>query len=691
MPYDSINIAAGLVFGYAKYISNYILDISDIPVTTTDYRIPGPTADLLTVINQVCQDLAHDYYVELIPVAYQGTILKVIKFRPVSRISQPPTNIVSTYVNALTDKGVIASSYGQELRNESTTNFLIGGQKQTMYQAFNGIPFAGTDPDSNYLEENYPGNPYVRDVIVPYFGSDFFGDIYIVKPNNTITVKLIGIKHALTTIGSLLPNSIEIPLNQIYYAGMSFDDWISTINWDTNSELYQYINAIDPYLLGRWGRAAIVPNRNNLRTRDAATTLGINRISDEVRLDLYRLYGFINGMYNTAQTTFMVRIPYTNARWNNGRLETTDSPAIGGWTENPNLIGLANPGSVVDFFKNEDGSIHSIASFLYASGLQVEGLDNLKCYYNTVGSNNVLYTEVEVEDDLVFLDRANAISPRVLIHTPNLREEGIIGEDAFDLSTIQLGLAAAFGDQRDVESQNLKDFVFTNSLLEPSGLAIAFQSNVNTYGPWKPNNVIEAGPPGRITIQKDDTLVPWTYGSYSNMNNIAQLKANASVGGMNIGENGSVTVDGYPSVPLGAELASLEGLGSSFYTNDNHLYENRSFSSANVSLGLSNFQIPYIAYGAWSNAYGPNVTSIDVSVDPNGGVSTSYVFRTYSPKFGTLNKSKSDLLSNRIKEFNKMRAEQRFAKTISQMHRASEKRLKKFSKRARLPDQINNK
>lgn len=701
LPFDDVNVKLAGAFSYAKHISHYVLDLTDIPFADVDYRIGGPTSDILSIISQVCQDLVHDYYVELVPVRYGGQILKVIKFRTVSRVNQPPKDIVKQYVEYLNDRGVIASSYGEELRNESSTNFIIGGKKKTIYQVYNGIPYAQQDPDADWLQTNFPNNPYVRDTIVPYFGKDYNGRPYIVHKELTkvgvgpaeepreidvIDVDLSYIAQTLPNIGPyLLENPIvTIPVNQIEAATYSFDSWIALLHWNDKqiqrgthhgnrnvNGLAALLKTYAPQFYGHYGRALTIGNGvGNAETiRDSSATMGGTTLGQQVVKEFGDLYKLFQTMGQTSLSNVMVRVPYVSAKVEDGRIMASDFPCAGAWTEHADILGIPNPGGPIDYFKNEDGSIPSIASFPFVSGINLSQLEGTKYFYVTDEfDNGVVYTTVEPEEEVVFLDPINAISPRIIVSLPDINTVLKGPAEQLEREAAALNIEMAFtGTLVDPDGAANK-FSSAKRVVEPSGLAIAFESRENTYGPWKPSNVIEAGPPGRITVTKDESLVPWEYGGYQNMSLVAQQIANASVGGMNVGENGSITVDGIPNIPLGSEIASIEGLGGGFYGGNRHLFENRSplfkqvttiqIDPYNLVPTTNSFQYPYINFGIWSNQYGPNITSIDTSFGDDG-ITTTYQFRTYSPRFGTLSKIKADQLGSRLKQYNKILSRQR--------------------------------
>lgn len=698
IPYDSINVAAGGVFTYAKHISEYYLDLSDLPFSTTDIRIPGNTSDILSIIGQVAQELAHDYYVELKLLRINGNLSKVIKIRPISRQNQPTLGVVEDFIEAINEGGVIASSFGRELRNESTTNFIVGGKKRSMYQVTNGIPI-DIDPDAVWLEANYPGNTYVKDTIVPYFGTDAAGNVLVVQKDEDekefISMSSDGLKQSLVAIGSAMGSTIKIYLEEIKQAGAGYAAYTSYLSTGQNYSLPEFDNRLgkviatfNPFFRGKYSRAGNLPGSIEGKTsvRDFVDTINVS-YSDEISEDVNRIFQFVYKLYETSQSQVMVRIPYVNAKRIlttegtsseilGGRLVTSDSPVEGGWTEVPNVIGLANPGSIIDYFKNEDGTIHSFGMFLFQNGLDVSAIpEGLKYFFQEVDPEEapgdyVMFAEVQTLEELVFLDSQNAISPRAIVQIPQLTEAaGYNKDNQFNAHAITANLSVLNGNINQSVEKELWKMAIRPQILEPYKLALAFASNENTYGPWKPDNVIEAGPPGRTNIQKDETLVPWTYGSYANMSLVAQAKADESVGGMQAGENGSITLDGIPTVLLGSELA---------YSSVGEWFENLSNSTETISVTTDynslSYNVPYVPMAVWTGSNGPNVNSVNCQISKQG-ITTTYEFRTFSPKFGTLSKYNANQLSQRLLKENRLLGRQRFLAAVNNVQTANAKRL----------------
>lgn len=638
-------------------LSEYSLDLTELPISTVDLRIPGQAADILTIINQVCQELAHDYFVDLQYVSG----FKVIKFRTVSRVNQPPTGQIAAFIDNLSaTTALINADYGQELRNETGSRMLIGGQKRSMYQVNNGVPLSGADPDSDYIDTNFGGSQYLKDTVVPYYGKDALGNIYYVIDQSLtyngkdedgqtvakvvdlsyIPVNMVAVKQSLNVLGPLIPDLLNVRVKEIQRAS-DFSTWLSFVTMSAQAPIESALGKIItdnlPFLQGDHDRAKL--QAVGAKPMDVVPTFRGFDLKQGWE-DLKRLFAFFNQMNESAQSTLMVRIPYTCAKLNSESQEigndvvteliTSDQPAPGGWTETPAILSLPNPSGIIDYFKNDDGTIPPLASYSFDENkLDLSALGDSKYYYSIDQGNSVLYVQGSVQESIEFLNRNTATSPRVLLKVPNLKN--IIGLDAseeFNKLAAELEIKFRLGE--DVSEDEMKAVMSVAPAdipPEPIAVAIPFVSNEITYGPWNPTTTIES--PGRTDIQKDDTLVPWTYGSYSNMNTVALAKANASVSNMRLSENGSVTVPAAPIISLGKSIQNL----------------------------------------------GPNLTSINFRIDAQGGFSTTYSFKTYAHRFGILSKYNANQIGERLTKLNRFYARERFKDKVSSTQTANLKRI----------------
>lgn len=125
---------------------------------------------------------------------------------------------------------------------------------------------------------------------------------------------------------------------------------------------------------------------------------------------------------------------------------------------------------------------------------------------------------------------------------------------------------------------------------QPTLAFVPMKSNILTYGPW-----FVAGPPGKVRMQVNSSLTPWEYGSFDFMNLAGNSLVVNAVTFQQVGETASITLTGAPNYSLGDTI------------------ENG----------------------------GPNVTNVHVDYGKDG-ISTTYEFKTWTPKFGVFSKGNAD-------------------------------------------------
>lgn len=181
--------------------------------------------------------------------------------------------------------------------------------------------------------------------------------------------------------------------------------------------------------------------------------------------------------------------------------------------------------------------------------------------------------------------------------------ENNTGTKSADKATAICGIALDGDAKQQIEqAQKALDANTINSLgykppaVKPAAAVIAMKSNVKNYGPYPSSNFGSSA--GGIQVEVNADLCPWVFGSISAMNSAGTIIANSSQKGLVKAETGSATVPGLPTLTgVGAEVGGAN---------------------------LSNI----------SFTYGSN------------GISTSYSFSTYTPKFGSLSRHMLDKLKN---------------------------------------------
>lgn len=146
------------------------------------------------------------------------------------------------------------------------------------------------------------------------------------------------------------------------------------------------------------------------------------------------------------------------------------------------------------------------------------------------------------------------------------------------------------GANKAVDSAAINDRGYQPAAVLPNAAVIPMKSNIKTYGPFISQNFNTSA--GGIGVETNQDLAPWVFGSSTLMNEAGQRIAESANIGLLYAETGGVTVTGLPA-----------------YT-----------------------------FGQIFGATGPNLTGISVSFS-SAGITTTYDFRTFTPKFGGLTRS----------------------------------------------------
>lgn len=173
---------------------------------------------------------------------------------------------------------------------------------------------------------------------------------------------------------------------------------------------------------------------------------------------------------------------------------------------------------------------------------------------------------------------------------------------------------------------------FQGTAVIPSAAIIPMKSNIKTYGPYASSNFSSSY--GGTQVEVNTDLAPWVFGSIAGMNAAGQSIVESTAIGLNKAETGGITIPGLP-------ISNFTQLGAVL-------------GSGGATLSGMNF-----SYGS-------------------GGISTSYEFRTYTPKFGGLSRH----LVDRIKDISRNRTEQlRFLRNQQILINKTSRKLQRFNQR----------
>jgi hypothetical protein len=659
-----LQYVAGSASGYGLIPEDYLgyfVDLSEIPDGPTYYRIQGVNNSLQDIINTVTNDFGYDYYTELVPVNLAGNIMKIIKVRVADRNSQPLLGAISNFVNYsdVSGCGTIEKSSGQELRSELTNTFVLGGRKKQMYWV-----------------ENYSGNwDLSDDLIEPYWGLDIYGNVIhsAISGNDIVfTGNTAELSYSLADL--TFPSSVTITETEIRTAAAGFDSWASYIS-TVKTPTYEAITGLNEGV--KWGGLQGLRHLAGLIASVSATTpiRGSDLISlesDSLNDAQFNDLGLIHEYFETLATTYYgrkytVRLPelcaYLDPTTN--ELILTREVSEGGWNETggsefTNLIGINTTSVAADFFRNQQGLFTPFVRYNNVTGLDYGALTPDQ--YGAVsgqfddGSGNPvvgsLWVKNDVEQNFVFGNATTYSDPRVLItipqsvHRKEIIPENTILRDFEHLVDIVNGInRGAGGDDPATIANELKEKIGNATFaspgypraVQPNASTVALQNNQEIYGPWYAGTL---GAVGNTEVRQDDSLAPWNFGGMTLMDTAGQAIADQGVTNMQVGEMGHIRVAGLPTIALGAELLTYNGAG---YNAGQRFAQTRVATSQTVG-GVTYYSTDILAAGRWLGNFGPNITNISINVDSNGGITTTYSLRTFTPVFGQFAKYNAERL-----------------------------------------------
>jgi hypothetical protein len=691
-PEDTTDAALAAAGGH-KYVSQYYIDISEVPFTPAFYRIAGPSISLLDMISQVLTDSGCDYYIELLVTQQKK---KCIKVRVVERAVAPSLGDIEEFVNETVN--VTSKNIGRELRNEPTQAFVYGGYVQTIYQ-------------QDQFSVKSDGE------IIQFWGYDAAHNLTVAY-NNTLTGRELGewqvyldirplnLTLQNTIAGGTAPGRvgnhyISINEREIRMALAGFDPWMNYaltynagVGTNFGNQLRSVLNINGPQIhfghVGLNDKGTIGRNFSNLLSFGIAFQPDQDP-QDPKNGDLRKVHDFIQNWADTYYgKQFLVQLPYVC--WCNeadsGQIMYSDNPTQdGGWPAPgvTNILGLpvdsveGTPGVPTDHFTDDVNKILPIARY-YKTNTGAVALEGDWIVYTPAGGIESIYVKAQVEEKpLNYFGYATAVlkvdNP---IEMSGLEKDladidpsfgGLIelahqsGLSALDISNLKFALTFSPDNQRGTDGS----IAIVPRRRTPSEAAVPMKSNTTRYGPQA-----FKGPPGQVHFVADDGLVPWEYAGYTNLMNgspnVMSEHARSAVTYMQEGERGSINFPGHPTRRLGAELRSAQQV-MSFLS-----IQNDTFKVLNKSFDLKKIDI-----GSWDGEFGPNITNIQINIGENG-FTTNYTLSTFSPSFGRFAKYNA----NRLKIIGRQRTSflkaQRERNKLARALRAAETRTSRSLK-----------
>ena len=571
------------------------INLDALPPVPDNYRIGGEFISLMDFIAEVCSAASHDFFFTLVNTGLDN----YITLNTISRASNPAFGLISNFVSALSVPP-IRTEIGFELRNETTGKFVVGGNKQELYFQ----PYSAGSPGT-----------YTDDTIWPFWGQKQTGEVIIGEDiNNDHHMRLRSEQLNVPGLTGVTYWTNVWELRAALESRESWEGFLWLRNDDgTVSTNPQFGRASAVNLTGQVHKnlKAIINGDKPLVPAKLGPTAkpqldeSADSISDDHEEALDRLYQFVLGYAQEFYgRKFMVRIPSVRSK----REPETDriihdlEPVDSAYLAESLPLATAISANLVPNFINplttQDGKFETYVRFDSISDLDFSDVPPDSIVFNSTATS--AFVKAEVDPYVYFVNVSSLTNPRVVITLP-----GVVRKRIGDLSTKYAGVLLEFLDQ-SVEDGNITEdaaikfknaFGMDNLNIGVDGLAILpnlavvpLRKNKETYGPWK-----VVGGNGKSEFEKDETLVPWNYGGYAQLNIAANAKVLTAFSNMQVSEHGLVEIAGVPSLNLGSQLI----------------------------------------------AGGPYVTDVSVSISESQ-VTSTYRMNTWTPDFGRIRKAEVD-------------------------------------------------
>ncbi len=634
----------------------HYFDMSELPVLNDDIRIGGENISVDGIVSHVCGLAGMDYFYELLTpgAGCNESTVNIIKVRTSGGFVDESAEVVDAACDTNIDSRLSLGSIGQtiasstcvnrygrglELKIDVTNAFITGEFRQEVWQT----QFDDKIGDSGGTNFKCMGDA----TIWPYWGKEADGTIIIGEEcgDGSFSQEQDKLDHGHHFVVDTQHLGIgvdewDVTMFELRAALVSKGHW-ETWLWEREPAKYKKIFGLAEQdvwnkqkQLGDIGlQLAQAFGNPNAGDKDFIKAINLVQTTNKPVKDLAaaddlqvlkngKLYDFVRKYaqeYFGRQ--FMVRLPFMCVRSNPDigdnparpdqpwTFETNWEATDSGWTEWP-VLGLPNPGWILENFRTDDGKIKCFVKFTSSEPMVLDNLS--KSDYFAVDMYNVFVTGTCNEIVWVTPNDARAVvtlsGPVSSYNKDRVLPEWLL---AFAITGHLHGLTKEDFMEviRGISTDKLS-LGMPESFLMPIAAAVPLQSTRIVYGPWFAKqtdlpgfdfsgggSLFGGSDKGKTIYNRESGFAPWHFGGWELMDNVAYQTASASLGEQYVLEMGDITLPGSPIGSLGSLLA-----GS-----------------------------------------GPSVSQIDVQAGRgNGAITTTYRMRTHTPDTGKMAKQRID-------------------------------------------------
>lgn len=641
MPWRKIQLAIHALTNIPIYGANggpiyfkgyyYKVDLSDLPNLPPYFRVgggEGSNLSLIDFVEIVCRAANYDFTVELI-----GFTIKV---RTHARGVQPPLGTISRLVDSGIGINLISNENGLELRNETTSSFLVGAPIHTIYKGESYGSFWGYNIDDEPIIGSLSYLPF-------WNGNNLLGTVI------TESV-LLYLPEVSDILGELNYQTTEFELRIVLSKqnGGGYSSWTNFLR-TYRRDIYDLLE------LPAGGVGEAGGNKNLFKLfvdggkREVPRTVRAANGNAQQLLQkgdrLYKALLNVASAYLGKKWAVILPLVETTVDVDTGVAKNSYDIANAGYRENDAENDLNRlPSLYYNFFQTPDGLFVPFA-YYFSSDVDYDTIPTGNSLTVTLpgdlSQSHFVKCSIDPKIQLAAFKVDSGSTPAVLQYAarfPNLVDQkGYIRVPVAIVTTepIFKPVDSAFGDNnifnlinggperqpapavgallggqdlvRNANFGRVSISLHPEAVL-PNAFHIPLKSNTLRYGPWRAQ-----GAAGAVNYTQNDSINPWSYGSYANMNLVGTAFVSQEASTMQTVETGQLQSEGLPQFSLGDIMM----------------------------------------------AGGPNITRINIQFGERG-VTTTYSFETYIPRYGQIGKYNID----------RMRRQASFARDITNNARA---------------------
>lgn len=595
----------------------YSINLSGLPSLPSYYRVPAQSMSLMEYIKFVCDAANFDFFFTCTPTGGGGFITLVTINRNIQPVSGAIDRFISSVGGSVTKNAgyelrneitskFLAGGPVSEMYIQANVAAAGGddGDFETNPEQNSLWPYWGLDYEGNAIIGNGNGTHHqfnvptkglnvhgvgdyypmdVAELMAAYEGQDsweaflclhdkfrYVNEDFLVWAGRVTSYSIDYVTDPIS--GARLKNAAgdELPYyhnfrNNPHYGKASY---LNICGGGIPPTLVEKIMGVSTLELEKFSANDMLGlDKRNLSTYSEVRIPGVGESTQDNIDMLYQFVSTYARSYYGQQ--FMIRMPFIESARDSESNNITISrmPVSAGFIDEDQWENAVSqnylPGNVDRMLDNEN-KIRAYVRFNDITNLDFSNIEESNLILSDNGQS--AFVLCDVQQQVVYQDKDTLYSPRAIVTLPGPIFP-LQGPDmGFHRGVLRNFLLGELGKQerKGGRSTNIEErvveilskagctnlnYAIAPLFVVPDIIVVPLQSNIARYGPW-----YATGANGQLDLEIDETIVPWAFGGYDEMNQAAEAKVTSAVSRYQVHEAGSIQFPGVPTVHMGSAL-----------------------------------------------------------------------------------------------------------------------------------------